>query len=608
MNFKNYIDELKRRHVIKAGIAYLVVAWIIVQVLSIVFPAFKASPNALRTAIIILGIGLPIWLIISWIYDFTPEGIKKTDAVVYDSKAAKKKNIRLNRVIIGSLSIAVILLAFTTFSIKNKLDTVSSKLYANALMTNYSSSIAVLAFEDLSPEKDQAYFADGLSRSIYDRLVRYKKLKVISPTSSFRFKDKDVSIGVIGEELDVSYVLEGSVLKFGDKYRVNINLVNTKDGSAIWSKSYDEKPEDLLYTYDNIAQQVAQYLKLTVEHEDVRLRKVDPEAYILYLKAGNSMEKQHDSTILAAEKYINKSLNIDPTYAPAWSRKSQVINYKSYWRTKLKIDGEEKEGIKAAKKSIELDPEHYSGYLLLSRYRWRSRDMIGFQENLYKVLELAPNNAEALIYSAQCAMRINKLEEARKLLEKARLLDPENNILYMYLGNLELHRENYDEALYYFTRLRDVWANLKSEAHADDYYVALAYYYKGQPEKALEELEKEYFEYYKFLLKCIIFYDMGKLEESDYYLERLKTKNFSKKDWMLYSDAGVYSDIAQIYALRGDKDNAFKYLEKSFWWINHFPEFFFFQTSYRELYDDRRWETILDKLSKEFNYNFNNKP
>ena len=589
---------------IKAGIAYLVVAWLILQVISVLLPMLGLSVDISKPVLIILAVGFPIWLIIAWIYDFSPEGIKKSDTVSYDSEVSKKENIRLNRVIIGALSIAVILLIFNTFRIKDNLEAKMSALYSEAFAANYNSSIAILAFDDLSLEKDQEYFLDGLSRSIYQALIKYKDLKVISPTSSFTFKDKNVGIDSIGKELDVSYVLEGSVLKSADVFRININLVNTSDGSALWSKTFEEEVKDVHYIYDEISQKVAQYLKLTVEHRDVRLRKVDPEAYDLYLKAETAVNKWTDSTTLAAERYIKKSLSIDDTYAPAWSTLAHVFDMKSFWRVKLKSEGDVKRGIDAARKAIELDPNLSTGYRWLAEFQWRTRDIDGYQKNLNKVLELAPNDADAIYYAGFCSLRTNRLEDAYKFLNKARLIDPKNLNVSRSLGMIDLYFGNYDDALSNLTFYRD---NMFGNHHSDG-IIGLAHYFKGDPERALEEVEKEYFEYYKFIDKSIILYSLGEIEESDYYLNRLKAKDFRiEEDFANYTDEDLYAQIGMIYAMRGDKDAAFEYLDKSLKWIYSYPQAVFNRVQYKSLHDDPRWDKLLDMIGREFNYDFKNK-
>ena len=275
MKFKDYLNELQRRHVVKAGFAYLVIAWLIVQVISVLIPAFDLGQGFLKITIIILSIGFPIWLIIAWIYDFTPDGIKKTEDMVFDAKVSAKKNVRLNRIIIGALSIALILLIVNQVRMK---ETIDKQVMRASMLPDFTSSIAVLAFDDMSPNKDQEYFSDGISEEILNHLTKYKELKVISRTSSFAYKGKDVTINMIGEELDVAYVLEGSVRKSGDTFRTTVQLIDTKDGKHLWSETFDRKIEDALFTQDEIASIVAKRLKLTLLREKVRLRKVDPRA------------------------------------------------------------------------------------------------------------------------------------------------------------------------------------------------------------------------------------------------------------------------------------------------------------------------------------------
>ena len=246
---RNFFEELKRRHVVKAGIAYLVVAWLLIQVLSILLPVFKAPDWIMRLAVITLAVGLPVWLVVAWIYDFTPEGIQRTEDVPFNPEISRKKNTRLNKFIIGGLAIAVVLLLMNTVRLSDKVDGIEDQY----LSMNFTNSLAILPFEDLSPKQDQRYFSDGLARSIYDRLARYKDLKLISPTSSFQYRDKDVSIEVIAKELEVRYMLEGSVQLYGEQFRASINLVDTQDGATIWSKIFEDKLENVLGTYDEVS-------------------------------------------------------------------------------------------------------------------------------------------------------------------------------------------------------------------------------------------------------------------------------------------------------------------------------------------------------------------
>ena len=222
MNWNNYWRELKRRNVIKAGLAYLIVAWLITQVLSIVLPTFEAPPSILKSVLIIILIGFPVWIVFSWIYEFTPDGIIKTTNIEPKNSMMPKTGSRLNKVIIFSLFLAVIVLVIDKFYNKP------------VQVLNYGDkSIAVLAFADMSPDKNHEYFSDGISEELLNILVKIPELKVISRTSSFSYKEKDLTATEIGKELKVSHILEGSIRKAGNTVRITAQLINTKDGSHV---------------------------------------------------------------------------------------------------------------------------------------------------------------------------------------------------------------------------------------------------------------------------------------------------------------------------------------------------------------------------------------
>ncbi len=266
MKLKNYFEELKRRHVFKSGIAYLIVAWLIAQIASLVLPAFEAPPYILKILLFLLLIGFPVNLVISWIYDVTPEGIKKTKSL--DEKSYLK-NSRLNKVIVSSLVLVVVVIA-------------SSFFFKEVLIPD--KSIAVLAFADMSPEKDQEYFSDGISEELLNIITRTPDLRVSSRTSSFSFKDKGLTAEAIGKELKVAYILEGSVRKADNTLRITAQLINSADGAHVWSETYDRDMDDILKIQDEIAAAVSKKLQITLGYT-VAEKKVDTEAYTLFLKA-----------------------------------------------------------------------------------------------------------------------------------------------------------------------------------------------------------------------------------------------------------------------------------------------------------------------------------
>jgi TolB-like protein/Tfp pilus assembly protein PilF len=591
MNWKQYWRELQRRHVVKAGIAYLVVAWLLIQVLSILLPVFKAPDWIMQLAVIVLAVGFPIWLIVAWVYDFSWGSIKKTEDVPYDPAVSRKKNVGLNRVIIGGLAIAVILLVVNTVRLSGKVDTMEEQFLA----MEFTNSLAILPFQDLSPKQDQRYFSDGLARSIYDRLSQSKDLKLISPTSSFLYRNKDVSIEVIAEELGVRYILEGSVQLFNDHYRASINLVDTQNGATIWSKSFDDTLEDVLRTYDEIAYNIGEFLNVTISSADVRARKVDPEAYLLYLRVNDTIRSEgyNKAGALAADSLIRESIRIDPTYSASQATLSMTTLHKGLYYGEYEFDEAIDIGLKAARKAIELAPENYYGYNWLSNWQWHAKDGKGSSETLKKALELAPNNAGVYYYAAFNAARQNRIQDCLDYSERAVTLDPKNEEAYGWILYSNFILGDLDRA---------EWV-LNKAYETDDVYLygdaGYLYYLRGEFTKALEYSEKSPIDHSRLFNQTLIYDSLGDFVKSDSTLNLLKEV---PDDENLNLDTAFY--LAAVYAQRKENDLAFEYLKQAEEYVQISLEFFFTFPEFRNLYNDPRWDAYIDRLREEFNYDF----
>ena len=588
MKLKQYWRELQRRHVVKAGIAYLVVAWLLIQVFSILFPVFKAPDWAMQMTVIVLAVGFPIWLILAWVYDFSWGGIQKTEDVPFDPEVSRKKNIGLNRVIIGGLSIAVILLLANTARLSGKVDAMEEEYQA----MNFTNSLAILPFEDLSPEKDQRYFSDGLARSIYDRLARFKDLKLISPTSSFQYRDKDVSIEVIAKELGVRYILEGNVQLFDSRYRASINLVDTEDGSTIWSKTFDNTLEDVLDTYDEVALNVGQYLNVTISSADVRQRKVDPEAYLLYLKAEDTLRYWTNEGALAADSLIRRSIRIDPGYAQSHATFSMTTLHKGLYWDGYPVDEAVKMGLRSARKALELDSNYYRGHMWLSNWQWHAREGETSQNILNAAIEMFPNNADILYYAAHQAARQNRMEDARNLSKRSIALDPKHDGGYLWLLYSDYmlgYLDEAEEALKAMFEVSIGEAGMNGE-------MGYLYVLKDKPEIALQHASKEKeFEYSRLLVQTLAYQKLGKQQEADSTFIAFKNSKDNR-----FEGFGQ----AVIFAAREEKDSAFYYLKRSREYVEINLENLFTFPELRNLYDDPRWDAYIDSLSEEFNYDF----
>jgi TolB-like protein len=275
LNLKKLLAELKRRNVIQAAISYAVFSWVLIQVASILYPSFGWGQDAISKTLIVLIIGFPVWIVFAYVFEWTPSGFKKTENVAQATSISRSTSKKMTGVIIAGMALAIMLLVADRLF--NFTETTES--------TSIDKSIAVLAFADMSPEKDQEYFSDGISEEILNLLAKIPGLKVISRTSSFSYKGKEQNIKKIGEELQVSHVLEGSIRKSGNTFRITTQLINVADGTPSWSETYDRNMEDIFKTQDEISLKVAQQLRVAILGDLAVTKGTNIEAYNLYLLA-----------------------------------------------------------------------------------------------------------------------------------------------------------------------------------------------------------------------------------------------------------------------------------------------------------------------------------
>ncbi len=599
MRFKTLLHELHRRHVFKAGVAYLVVTWLLVQVLSIFIPAFEVSEELLQFAIVVMLACFPVWLIISWFYDITEDGIVRTQKIDHEEELVSTKSVNLNKVIITSLSVIVILLIVNTFRMKaEQKSVVETELVVGP---DFKSSVAVLAFADMSQEKDHEYFADGMSEEIINKLAHARELKVIGRTSSFSYKNKEVTIRTIARELDVDYVLEGSVRPSKDVVRITVQLIDVKDGSHIWSDTFDRNIEDVLLTQDEIAAIVAERLKVTLLTEDLRHKKVDPEAYDLYLKAVEAINCYDEVSTLRADSLITRSLELDLNYAPSWTILSRVIFAKTYYYFLLDEEYGSETGIHAAKRAVELDSMNSGGYDWLSLFAWQNRQPEVSEYYLEKALNLAPNDPLLLVKAGNFSIRTNRLEEAHAIFNKALLLDPKNMMAFRRRGFLHWNKGNLREAEIDISKAYD----LGLPDYLKNYEFSLLYRDQNRLDEATRLMELEKNLYLQKLLRCSIYYAKGRQQESIKLLEEIKASP-QDVNWQmaLDSEAEHHFEIACLYAYMDNADEAFVHLDKAFEHVLIWPEWLFTMPELNNLHTDPRWEEYVDRLGIEYDYDF----
>ncbi len=327
------LAELKRRNVIRMAGLYLVGAWLVTQVAGTVLPMFGAPEWMPRSIVILLAIGFVPALVFAWVFEITPDGLKRDAEVPAESSIAPRTAQRMNRLIVLGLVLAVVYFGFDKFVLAPQraaalvaatTETVKADAGAGKQAAVSEKSIAVLPFVNMSADKDNEYFSDGIAEEILNALAQVKDLKVAGRTSSFQFKGKNENLTAIGQSLGVANVLEGSVRKQGDKVRITAQLIRVQDGYHQWSETYDGDLSDVFALQERIAQAIASKLQLTLSGTQAK-RLVDtgtqnPDAYQLYLQASSTFDRRDGPRMLEATTQLQQAVVLDPCYARAYAR------------------------------------------------------------------------------------------------------------------------------------------------------------------------------------------------------------------------------------------------------------------------------------------------
>ena len=365
------IAELKRRNVVRVAVLYGLAAWLILQVADVLVPALGLPGWVMRFVALLLILGFPLVLIFSWVYELTPEGLKKQQEVDLNQSITHETGRKINY-LIGALAVlAIVVVAVERFiprtaPIPAATEAAPGAPPAEAPVQAAAKSIAVLPFADMSAGKDQEYFADGLSEELLNLLAKLPELRVIGRTSSFQFKGRNEDLRVIGEKLNVAHILEGSVRKSGEKVRITAQLIRAADGSHLWSETYDRTLDDIFVVQDDIAGEVVKALKLTLlgTTSMTRSRPVDSEAYNLALQGRFFLERRGQEDLERAVDYFRRSRERDPDYAPAWAGLSRAYARQADNGFVPAADGYRR-AREAAEKALALDPQLADAHLAM---------------------------------------------------------------------------------------------------------------------------------------------------------------------------------------------------------------------------------------------------
>jgi TolB-like protein/tetratricopeptide (TPR) repeat protein len=485
LNTRNFFAELKRRNVYKVAVAYAVVGWLVIQVSSTVLPTFHAPEWVVQTLVVLVALGFPVALVIAWAFELTPEGLKRTEAAdAMPAVAGQKKHAWIYVVIVGA-AISVALFFLGRYTVENK----TAAATPNDIP---SKSIAVLPFDNLSEEKGNAYFAEGIQDEILTRLAKVADLKVISRTSTQRFKSAPSDLRDIAKQLGVTNILEGSVQKSNDQVRVTVQLINAMTDAHLWAEIYDRKLTDIFAVESDIAKTIADTLqaKLTGS-EKISIGKtptVNPEAYELYLKGRFFWNKRTAADLRKGIDYFNQAISKDPGYALAYAGLADSYVILSVFGAASPQDSIP-QARAAAKKALELDDTlaeaHASSGRIAGPYDFEfDRSIAEFE----RAIQLNPNYAMAHHWLSWGPLTaLGRFDRAIAEGKRAVELDPLSLINNADLGgNVYLNARRYDEAI---AQLRKT-IEIDPRFYLAHYYLGQAFQLKGQRAEAITEYQK----------------------------------------------------------------------------------------------------------------------
>jgi TolB-like protein/Tfp pilus assembly protein PilF len=453
----NFFAELKRRNVYKVAVAYAVVAWLLIQAASIFFPAFDAPPWVMKIFIIVVIFGFPVALIFSWAFEITPEGIK-LESEIEPNKSIKRRTGR--KIVAVTIALAVVAAGLFVYQlVRSKSDTSSSPVTT----TIANKSIAVLPFDNLSRDLDNAYFCEGVQDEILTRLAKVADLKVISRTSTQHFKSTPDNLPQIAKQLGVAHILEGSVQKSGDAVRVNVQLIKAANEAHLWADTYDRKLTDIFSVESEVAKAIADQLraKLTGEEEQVIAAKPtdNPEAYDAYLRglAYSLKTANTPASVLGAQKYLREAVRLDPKFALAWALLSYV-DARGYITTALQPTVALREEVRqAAETALTLQPNLGEALMAKAYYHYAClKDYDTAVRYFEQARQLLPNSSRIPAALAYLERRRGQWERSESYFHEAERLDPRNVLLLTQHAGSYIILRRFPEALRKLDQVLDI--------------------------------------------------------------------------------------------------------------------------------------------------------
>lgn len=561
----SFILELQRRKIIRAAALYAVAAWLVLQVTDVLGSLLSLPDWLGRLVVLLLAGGLPVALTSAWFYELGPRGPRRHIESDRPELRGSATHRWLGILIAGLVAAAFVALIAQRVLFREQTSTAPVSVTSTPPpevardVPVAAKSIAVLPFVDMSPERDQEYFGDGLAEELLNMLARIPDLRVIARTSSFAFKGEKVDVETIARRLNVSNVLEGSVRKSGERLRITAQLIRASDSSHLWSEIYDRQMGDIFQIQRDIANAVVRALEVTLLDQqppaagrpaEDGTATVDPRTYNQLLLGRFFADRRTAGDNEKAIDHFRQALAIDPRYAPAWAALARVFGRQAD-AGEIPVETGYQLSREAALRALQLDPELADAHAALgwisASYDW---DWPAAEREFNEARMLDPGNGSALIGAAALAATLGRFAEAITFYRQMLARDPLRHSV----------RNNLGFVLYYDGQLTDAEQTQRELVElAPDYgsaqltlgQVLLA---QGRPQEALEAIQREADETWRRSGLPLVYHALGMRKESDAALAELKAQQAAESAFQ----------IAEAHAFRGEIDPAFEWLERAY--------------------------------------------
>jgi TolB-like protein/Flp pilus assembly protein TadD len=568
------VAELKRRNVFRVGVAYAIVAWVLVEVASVVLPTFKAPEWVMKVFTFLLVLGFPIALIFAWAFELTPEGIKRETVVDPAKSITKQTGRKLDFAIIGLLALAVVFMFVDNYVLEAEPRTlkVTAESAPAAEPVEREKSIAVLLFDNLSGDAATQPFTNGIHDDILTQISKIRALKVIARTSMERL-DSSLSIPEIGAQLGVATVLEGGIQRSGDRVRINVQLIDCADEAHLWAETYDREltAANIFAIQSEIAQAVADALQATLSPEEHnRLVTVPTEnlaAYEAYLLGKQRLARMTSVALAEAVDYFEQAIELDPNFALAHVELATSYEYQVGWFG-LPRDEARAKAKSLIERALELDDQLGEAYAALADMRvWK--DVEKAQDEFQRALELNPNSAMTYFFYGNQMRLSGRPEEALTLHRKGVELDPLSAVMINQVGQDLDALGRHDEGLSWYERSFDA----DPDYPLNLWTIGLHYWLiSGQYGEAVRWLTKAMSadpgDPYNSAHLGRLFLDLGDVDQAEHWIHRsieLSPKSRGSNQAMLL-----------LHVYRGDPASGLEYGRKAFaieqtWTLQVYP-------------------------------------